>query len=65
MAKKKSTPTVKVASDATGGQDNPGVTRVVDTLIDPNGAPDETFDSMLPIVCSRIIVYIITLCKLP
>jgi hypothetical protein len=55
----------RVASDATGGQDNPGVTTEVNTLIDPSGAPDETFDPTVPIVCSSIIAYIIKLCKFP
>jgi hypothetical protein len=49
---------VTVARDATGGQDNLGMTTEVDTLIDPSGAPDETFDAMVPIVCSPIIAKI-------
>jgi hypothetical protein len=50
MAKKKSTPLVTVASDATGGQDNPGTTMEVDTSTYPGGAPDETFDATDPMV---------------
>jgi hypothetical protein len=65
MAKKKSTPLATVASDATGGQDNPGTTTEVDTSTDPSGAPDETFDATVPIVRSPIIAYIIKLCKFP
>jgi hypothetical protein len=65
MLKTKSTPTAMVASDATGGQDNPGVTTEVDTLIDPSGASDETFYVTVPIAPSPIIAYIIKLCKLP
>jgi hypothetical protein len=65
MAKKKSTHTATVVSDATGGQDSPGLTTEVNTLIDPSGAPDETFESTVPIVCSPIIAYIIKLCKFP
>jgi hypothetical protein len=41
------------------------MTTEVDTLIDPSGAPDETFDAMVPIVCSPIIAYINKLCKFP
>jgi hypothetical protein len=55
MAKRTSTPTATVASDATGGQDSPGVTTEVYTFIDPSGAPDEMFDAMVTIVCSPII----------
>jgi hypothetical protein len=65
MVKKNSTPMATVASDATGGQDNPGVTTEVGTLIDPSGAPDETFDAMVLIVRSPIIAYIIKQCKFP
>jgi hypothetical protein len=65
MAKKKSTHMATVASDATGRQDNPGVTAEVNNLIDPSGAPDETFDATVPIVCSPIIAYIIKLRKFP
>jgi hypothetical protein len=65
MAKKKSTPTATVGSDATGGHDNPGVTTEVNSLIDPSDAPDETFDAMVPIVSSPIIAYIIKLCMFP
>jgi hypothetical protein len=46
-----------VASNATGGQDNPSVKTVFDTLIDQSGAPDETFDATVPIVCSLSIAY--------
>jgi hypothetical protein len=59
IAKKKSTPNATVASNATGGQDNPGVTAEVNTLIGPSGALDETFDTTVPIVHSPIIAYII------
>jgi hypothetical protein len=59
MAKNKSTPTAAGASVATGGQKNPGVTTEVNTLIDPSGAPDESFDKTVPIACSPIIAYII------
>jgi hypothetical protein len=65
MAKKKSTPLATVASDATGGQDNPSTTKEVDTSTDPSCAPDERFDATVPIVCSRIIAYIIKLCMFP
>jgi hypothetical protein len=65
MAKKKSNLTATVASDATGGQDNPGVTREIGSVIDPGGVPDETFDATVPIVRSPIIAYIIKLCKFP
>jgi hypothetical protein len=65
MAKKESTPTTTVAGDETGGQDNPGVTIENDTLIDPSGATDETFDAVVPIVCSPIIAYNIKLCMFP
>jgi hypothetical protein len=65
MAKEKSTPLENFASDATGGQDTPGMTTEVDTSIDPSGAPDETFDPTVPIVRSPNIAYIIKLCKLP
>jgi hypothetical protein len=65
MAKKKSTPTATVASNATGGQDNPGATTEVKTMINQSGAPDETFSKRVPIVCSPIIAYIIKLCKFP
>jgi hypothetical protein len=40
MAKKKSSRTAMVASNVTGGQDNPGVTTEVDILIDPGTVPD-------------------------
>jgi hypothetical protein len=43
-----------VASDATGRQDNPGTTTVVDTSTDPSGSPDEAFDATVLIVCSPI-----------
>jgi hypothetical protein len=65
MAKKKSTPLETVASDATGGQDNPGTTTEVDISTGPSGAPDETFDATVPIARSPIIAYIIKLCKFP
>jgi hypothetical protein len=55
----------RVASDATGGQDNPGTTTETNTSTDPSGAPDETFDATVPIVRSPIIAYIIKLCKFP
>jgi hypothetical protein len=41
MPKKKSNPTATVARDATGGQDNPGVTTENESLIDPGVVPDE------------------------
>jgi hypothetical protein len=50
MAKK----TAKVAGEASG-LDNPGTTTEVDLLIDPNDAPDETFEATVPIVRSAII----------
>jgi hypothetical protein len=66
MAKKKSTPLATVASDTTGGQDNPGRKTEVYTSTDPSGAPDETtYDAMVPIVCSTIIAYIIKVFKFP
>jgi hypothetical protein len=65
MAKKKNTPLATVASNATGGQDSPSMATEVDTLIDPSGAPDETFDATVPIICSTVIAYIIKLCKFP
>jgi hypothetical protein len=34
-------------------------------LVDPSGAPNETFDATIPIVRSQIIAYIIKLCKFP
>jgi hypothetical protein len=46
MVKKKSNPTATVASDATGGQDNPGVTTEIKSLIDP-GCFDATVPSLV------------------
>jgi hypothetical protein len=36
--------------DATGGQNKAGATMKFDTLINPNCAPDETFEETVPIV---------------
>jgi hypothetical protein len=41
------------------------VTTEDDTLIDPSGVPDETFDATVPIIRSPIIAYISKLCKFP
>ena len=65
MAKKKSVPTATVASESIGAQDNPGTTTAVDLLIDPNDAPDETFEATVPIFRPAIIDFIIKLCKFP
>jgi hypothetical protein len=57
--------TAMVASEATGGLDNPGTTTVVDLLIDPNDAPDEMFEATIPIICPASIDFTIKLCKFP
>ena len=65
MAKKKSTPAATVAFEATGGEDNPGTSAEVEYLIDTSNAPDDTFEATAPIVRSRIVEFIIKLCKFP
>ena len=65
MAKKKSTPAATVAFEATVGQDNTGTMTEVESLIDTSGAPDDTSEATALIVRSRIVEFIIKLCKFP
>ena len=65
MAKKKSTPAATVAFEAAVGQDNPGTMTEVESLIDTSGAPEDTSEATALIVRSRIVEFIIKLCKFP
>jgi hypothetical protein len=60
-----SVPTAAVATEATIGPDNPGTATTIDMFVDPNDDLDETLDATVPIVCPKIIDFIIKLCKFP